>query len=217
MFCNKCGKELPEGSAFCLKCGAPVVDTAEVAAESATITEPASKDTKVKNAKNKLPEIILAALVVFTVIFISVSASRISQGLDITANSVAVDELYNPSLGIGLRLGMTKDVIDQKLGTPDPSGGDYRYTDTYLYVSYVDGKLAHMYISWPNDRWITKNGVTMGITADELRQLLGEPDSIEHDDKWWYYHSSGSKVTGFEIIRGSVASIYIYDASLVAE
>lgn len=226
MFCNKCGKELPDGSAFCPKCGAPVVDEAEGPAEAAGIAEPvpensetgsASEDSEGASIKSRLPVIIVAALIVFAVIFIAVSANRKNQGLDINAESVAIAELYNQSLGVGLRLGMTKTVVDQKLGAPQPSGDDYLYKDTYLYVSYVDGKLAHMYISWPNDRWVTKNEVNIGITSDELQQLLGQPNSIQHDGKWWYYYSSGNKVTGFEVIRDSVMSIYIYDATLITE
>lgn len=227
MFCNKCGKQLPEGSAFCPKCGAPVVNEPEEdTAEVATIAEPTpenndarptSEGSKDEDTKSRLPVIIVAVLIVFAVIFIAISANRKNQGLDINAESVAITELYNPSLGIGLRLGMTKTVVDQKLGAPQPSGDDYLYKDTYLYVSYVGGKLAHMYISWPNDRWVTKKGAAMGITADELQRLLGQPNSIQHDGKWWYYYSSGNKVTGFEIIRDSVMSIYIYDATLISE
>ena len=216
MVCNKCGEQLPDGSAFCLKCGAPVVGEAESAAEDVAIVEPAPEDSESKGPKSKLPIVIVTALIIFSVIFISVSANRKNQGLDINAESVAINELYNPSLGIGLRLGMTKNVVDQKLGTPQSSGDDYLYKDTYLYVSYSGGKLAHMYISWPNERWVTKNGATMGIAADELQQLLGQPDSIEHDGKWWYYFS-GNKVTGFEVVRDSVISIYIYDRTLVTE
>lgn len=225
MFCNKCGKELPEGSAFCLKCGASVVDEAEDTVETAAIAEPAPENNETESAsednagegtKSRLPVIIVATLIVFVVIFIAVSANRKNQGLDINAESVAINELYNPSLGIGLRLGMTKTAVDQKLGEPQLAFGEYLYRDTYLYATYSGGKLVSMFITWPNERWVTKNGATTGITADELQELLGKPNSIEHDDKWWYY-VYGNKVTGFEIVRDSVVSIYIYDSTLIAE
>ena len=216
MFCNKCGEQLPEGSAFCLKCGAAVEAEAESAPENTTTAEPTPENSESTGTKNKLPIIIVAAIIIFSVVFVAVSANRKNQGLDINAESVAINELYNPSLGIGLRLGMNKSYVDKQLGAPQSSGDDYLYKDTYLYVSYSSGKLAHMYISWPNERWITKNGAAIGITADELQQLLGQPDSIEHNGKWWYYFS-GNRVTGFEIIRDSVSSIYIYDQTLVTE
>lgn len=216
MFCNKCGAELPEGSSFCLKCGAPVVHETEGTAEIPVITEPTQKNDKAKGLKYKLPEIILVALIVFTVILIIVSIVRTSQGSDINAGSVAITELYNPSLGVGLRLGMSKSVVDQKLGEPQLINGEYFYNDTQLYVKYSDGKLSSMNITWSNDQWITKSGVSVETTVDELRQLLGEPDSIEHDDKWWYY-VSGNIVTGFRVSSNSIMSIYIYDETLIGE
>lgn len=223
MFCNKCGKQLLEGSAFCLKCGAPVVNEAEATVAEDTDPAPKSNEDGIMpgskdegGVKTKRSTVIMAALIVIIVLFIAVTAYRKVKGLDINARSVTISGLYNPSLGIGLRLGMSKSVVDQKLGIPQPSGDSYLYKDTYLYVSYVNGKLAHMYISWPNDHWITKNGATIGITTDELQQLLGQPDSIQHDDKWWYYYS-GNKVTGFEVVRDSVMSIYIYDTTLISE
>lgn len=216
MICNKCGEQIPDGSVFCLRCGAPVEGEAERAPENATIIEPISEDSEGESTKSKFPIIIVAVLIIFSAVFIAVSANRKNQGLDINAESVAINELYNPSLGIGLRLGMTKTVVDQKLGEPQLAFGEYLYKDTYLYATYSGGKLASMLITWPNERWVTKNGAMMGITADELQQLLGQPNSIEHDDKWWYY-VYGNKVTGFEIVRDSVMSIYIYDQTLVTE
>lgn len=49
MFCHKCGNAIPEGSAFCPKCGERVVGTAETAATetaaAAATTAPASTET----------------------------------------------------------------------------------------------------------------------------------------------------------------------------
>lgn len=205
MFCNKCGAQLPEESAFCPKCGAPVTAVPE---EAAAIAKSESEDNEAVDVERKSRAIFVYAAIVFAVIVVVVFSYRQSLGL-----GVHTCELYNPSLGVDFRLGMKKTTVDQKLGTPDPIGDSYRYTDAYLYASYVNGKLAHMYISYPNDRWTTKNGVTIGTTTDELRQLLGKPNSIEHDDKWWYY-AYGSKIAGFEIIKDSVMSIYIYDRAL---
>lgn len=215
MFCNKCGEQLPEGSSFCPRCGAPIAaeQTCPTPAES-TETPPSAEENKAVPPKSKTP--IIIAIAVIIIAFITILSYRQHQGLNITADTVTLTQLYNPSLGIGLQLGMDKSYVDKHLGAPQSSGDDYLYKDTYLYVSYANGKLAHMYISWPNERWITKNGATIGITADELQQLLGKPNSIQHDDKWWYYFS-GNKVAGFEIIRDSVMSIYIYDQTLVTE
>lgn len=210
MFCNKCGAKLPEESAFCPKCGAPVAATPE---DIVTTTVSVSENSEVVGTKSKIPVSIVATVIVLAVIIISVSMYRKSQGLDITAGNVNACELYNPSLGVGLRLEMKKDLVDQKLGTPDPSGDEYLYADTYLYGEYVDGKLAVMYITYPNERWITKNGVTIGTTADELRQLLGQPNSTSEDGRYWFY-TFGSKATMFEINRDFVMSIYIADRAL---
>lgn len=213
MFCNKCGARLPEESAFCPKCGAPVATAPE---DTITATDPAPEDSKDVGTKIKVPVIIVAAVIIFAGIFIAVSINRKSQGLDITAGNVNACELYNPSLGVGIRLDMKKTIVDQKLGTPVPVGVDYRYTDTYLDASYIGGKLAAMYITYPNDRWLTMDGITIGTTTEELQQLLGQPDSIEHDDKWWCY-AYGTKVTGFEINRDFVMSIIIYDRAWINE
>lgn len=139
------------------------------------------------------------------------SSSASSHDAD-DASNLDILELYNPSLDVTLQLGMEKTVVDQKLGTPVSVGADYDYTDAGLYVSYADGKLSSMLITYPNNRWITKNGVTIGTTADELQQLLGEPDFIE--DEFWTYMNE-LKFTMFEIDKDLVSSISIADAALI--
>ncbi|MGN0702897.1 MAG: zinc-ribbon domain-containing protein [Lentihominibacter sp.] len=45
MYCNKCGKQIAEGSMFCNFCGAPVEVPVEPAAKEAPAEEPAARDT----------------------------------------------------------------------------------------------------------------------------------------------------------------------------
>lgn len=140
------------------------------------------------------------------------SSSTSSPDADDVSN-LDILELYNPSLGVTLQLGMEKTVVDQKLGTPVPDKDNYEYTDTGLHATYADGKLSSMIIGHPNDQWITKNGVTIGTTTDELQQLLGQPDSIYGDGTVWNY-DNGSKFTTFLIDKDLVLSISIADADL---
>ena len=45
MFCNKCGKQIAEGSMFCNFCGAPVEVPVEPAAPEVLAEEPAAKNS----------------------------------------------------------------------------------------------------------------------------------------------------------------------------
>ena len=170
----------------------------------------AEQTTTVSKKKGLTPPmfagiVILAIVIVFALVYL-VSHPKI------TAESVAISQLFNTDLGIGLRLNTSKSKVDQLLGNPEPYGDSYLYSDTYLYVNYKNGKLISMFIEYPNDRWMTAKNTTVGISSDDLINRFGEPTSIEHDDKWWYY-TTGYITTGLEINQYSqdVMSIFIYD------
>lgn len=52
MICNKCGKEIPEGSSFCTECGAPVEAIAEKAVEQVL---PAVSENQVAPVEEEKP------------------------------------------------------------------------------------------------------------------------------------------------------------------
>lgn len=48
MFCNKCGKELPEGTKFCGGCGASIEDNLKAQPQNnATVSKPKSRGKKI--------------------------------------------------------------------------------------------------------------------------------------------------------------------------
>ncbi len=212
MYCNKCGKEMPNDSHFCPSCGAKNVQEDSVTQNLNDIPTQvvADRTTTIFKKKGLTPPmlagiVILATVIAFALVYL-VSHPKI------TAESVTISQLYNTDLGVGLRLNTPKSKVDQLLGKPESYGDSYLYSDTYLYANYKNGKLISMYIEYPNDRWITAKNTAVETTTDDLINRFGEPTSIEHDDKWWYY-TTGYTITGFEINQYSqdVMSIFIYD------
>ena len=51
MYCRKCGTEIPDDSAFCMKCGTPVAGTLE----QKTTTKPAEQFREITESKNETP------------------------------------------------------------------------------------------------------------------------------------------------------------------
>lgn len=52
MFCSKCGKPIPEGSAFCSECGAPVLKAGNAVTEAAGKTENATAEETARTKEN---------------------------------------------------------------------------------------------------------------------------------------------------------------------
>lgn len=212
MYCNKCGKEIPNDSHFCPSCGAKIMQEDSVAQNLNDIpTQVVAEQTATVSKKKGLTPPMFAGIVILAIVIAFAFVYLVSHP-KITAESVAISQLYNTDLGIGLRLNTSKSKVDQLLGNPEPYGDSYLYSDTYLYANYKNGKLISMFIEYPNDRWITAKNTAVGISSDDLITRFGEPTSIEHDDKWWYY-TTGYITTGFEINQYSqdVMSIFIYD------
>lgn len=75
MFCNNCGKEIPDGSKFCLECGTPVsLPEPEPAIEPEPAPEPAPEPEPAPACSSKWPPVIgilmLIAFAVFCVGFV---------------------------------------------------------------------------------------------------------------------------------------------------
>lgn len=220
--CPECNHEISDQAKMCPHCGFPLsfssTSTPEETASTASTASledipvaPDNSDSSASTAKrSKLPKIIAIATCAIVFVLIIISQTHI------TANNVKQHELYNKTLDVGLRLGTSKSSVDKKLGSPELSFGNYFYPDVYLYTQYVSGELASFYVEYPNDRWITKGGITIGSTTDEITEKFGKPASIEHDDRWWYYVSNNG-ITGFEInsFDNTVMAIYIYDPSKI--
>jgi hypothetical protein len=66
MFCEKCGKQLPEGSAFCDGCGAPV-NAAQVKTTPTTVPVEAAASTKVKKSLGSKALIGIVAVVIILI------------------------------------------------------------------------------------------------------------------------------------------------------
>ncbi len=207
MYCHKCGKQIPDESSFCPSCGVKVVVAEGYSSQENSMSSLTQNDTtQIERPSNKRFMLILGIAVLFV---LTVAIGMLSNS-KITANNVKISQIYNENLGVGLKINMSKNEVDKLLGVPVISGGDFLYTETYVYTQYRNGKLASMYIEYPNDRWITSKGITIDTSTDDLTTLLGDPVSIEQDGKWWYYTSSNI-VTGFNVSHEKVIAIYIYD------
>lgn len=221
--CPECEKQISDKAATCPNCGYPLADIHNAqdaspdgmeASESTTDDVPLdcnlqNSSTSKKSVPGRVSAIIAGVAILLIALFFIVPSMK-----KITADNVKITQLYNTSLGFGLKLGMSKYSIDTALGAPEMSYGEYLYPDQYLYAQYNNGKLISMYIEYPNDRWITSGGVTSGSDLDLVKESFGEPDGIEHNDEWWYY-ATGNIVTGVKVFKSTemVDAIFIYDSN----
>lgn len=212
--CPECGGQVSTEAAACPHCGYPVEKMQGVEAgknmpkEKALVKEPGNlpecgaEKKQISNEKKWIGVLALACVFVIALIIGGI-------GNQITDKTVKKTELYNTELGVGLELGMSKSKVDNLLGDPEESYGGYMY-DSYLYARYQDGKLISMFVEYPNDRWITESGVTIESSIEEVEEYWGEPQSIEHENTWWYY-TTGNVVTGLDVANEKVTAIFIYD------
>lgn len=204
MICQNCGKDVPEESTFCLNCGAALQTASSSGKDSNASTEPVDAAATTRTIRIKW--IVAAIAIIIALVALTVYVNQV------TPQRLTSTQLYNQELGVGLKLGMSKSKVDELLGEPERVDEAYCYRDTNLYAHYYNGKLAAMYVTFPNQRWHTVGGIVVGSASDDLAAVIGKPDSIQHDDTWWYYHHS-NQVAGFEVSRfgNEIMSIYIYD------
>lgn len=209
MICPNCEKDIPDESTFCLNCGAEIRGRDSTTREQTAIADSVTPEQAPMQSRKFLIGVAVCISVVLLLFGI------IQYANTVTPHRLTAFQLYNQELGTGLKLGMSKTQVDKLLGTPERVNDGYCYRDTVLYAHYLNGNLASMYITVPNQRWNTIGGITTGYTTDDLVDAIGQPDSIEHDDTWWYY-LRGNQVSGFEIsgYSNEIMSIYIYDKNL---
>lgn len=218
--CPECKAEISDKAISCPNCGFPLSKSqvSDGSLEGIPTSLASDEDSTFHtDSKSKKKHNWIAIIGVCVVVIMLLGCFYVLQG-KITADNVQCSQLYNSSLGFGIELGMSKSSIDKVLGQPVMSGSDYLYSGQHLYAKYKDGKLISMYVEYPNDRWITYGGICPGSTFEDVEAKLGEPNSIEHDDLWWYYASRGGAVTGFKKFSNVVTdvdAIYIYNEYLI--
>lgn len=215
MYCNKCGKKIPDGSQFCPACGAKAVTDSEISDDlnSPSPQENSAQEKPVLSPKDKRAKTAVIAVAVLAAVLLLVYFTTHSR---ITADTVSISQLYNTELGIGLKLNMPKSKVDKLLGTPKSDGEVYYYPEVCLYATYRDGKLASMRTEYLDNRWITERFVTFETPADQLLEFFGEPDIISPNNSCWYY-CRGDIITGFDISGYSddVEHILIFDRTKI--
>jgi outer membrane protein assembly factor BamE (lipoprotein component of BamABCDE complex) len=215
--CPECNHELFDQTLSCPHCGYPLRQDNSLISLSAVITQDAyttatSQATLTKesqtltNSEYQKNNHSIKWFVIGTVVIVILIAlfAFFSGDNKVTKDNVDFDSMYNTELGAGIRLGQSKSEVKEVLGAPSKS-----YERYGIQISYMDGKIASIYIENPNDRWITKNGVKIGSTGDELITLLGKPTSLENSNKLWFYHQD-SYTAVFEVTGNQVVSIFIY-------
>ena len=85
MFCTRCGKEVPEGAAFCASCGNPIGGGAPKAAPAAGASPtPHAAGTGYAVAKKKPP---VVPIVVAVVVIVAVVAAIVTGGFGLLGGS----------------------------------------------------------------------------------------------------------------------------------
>lgn len=214
--CPECQREVSDQAGACPHCGYPIASSSCNPAPNEAGSDPAAvgqvqSDPERSVQKADTPHNVstrrLVLIAVFVVIAIVIIVLKTSG---VFAKNVGLGGLYNTNLGVKVTLGQSKSSLDSALGSPELQFEEYRYSDG-LYVEFVDGKVISLYVEYPIDEWVTKSGVTNGMAAEELKNLLGEPASIEYNGKWWYYSNGPACVAGFYVSGKQITKVYIYN------
>ena len=124
MFCNSCGKEMPDNSKFCNNCGASNIAVAQPAAASGAYAAPVQKNNTQKIAA------LLAVLLVVTMMFswfsVSLPVAGVAEvpGLSGTAVSMSIFDLSHIA------------IFTTKLMNAAETAMRTEYDDYYGYESY---------------------------------------------------------------------------------
>lgn len=211
IICPECGRDISDKAVSCPHCGYPLDKPPEShTLASSNVSEPARASAAPKSRKTAKWLLITAAALAVILLLVYTVRPR-----PVTKSNLDIDGMYNDVLGVGVKLGMSKSSVDEILGTPKLEFEMFSYPNG-LYVSYVDGKVSALSIQYVDDAWKTKGGVTLGMTDKDLAAALGDPNSIEHDNEWWYYFS-GNCVLGLRVLSGTIRAVYIYDRTKVGQ
>lgn len=209
--CPDCHGEVSDQANACPHCGYPISQLkSPPQEENETVSSPSTAE------KSSSKHIYLAAIAIGIFAVIAIIFTMLNG--KVTANNVGTNAVYHSGLGVGVRLGQSKEAIDKLLGAPEQEYGWYVYAGG-LNVDYINGKVASLLVLYPNDEWSTKDGVTVGTSDSEITNIYGEPEIHDDPDDWYYYlNSSGGRVAVssqinhgvlFKMNRGSVMDFHI--------
>ncbi len=178
LFCEKCGKPIPSGSAFCEGCGAPAKQTQE----KQNAPAPSSTTAGTKSNKTRLIGIAALAVVVVVVIIFALNALSSGGGSSSTITAWNIDGdtyfLYNA------------DILDYIAET---SVGGYR--------SSLDGSVK-LYRSSSTDELIAVSSKGVDVITDECKYALCSSDG----SKVVYYTDDGDLYL-YDVSNGKSTSI----------
>lgn len=211
--CPECGHEISDQAISCPNCGMPLSANVCAPSDNGQELNDNSDAPVFDNPEDRKKGVHKKALIVAGVIIaaaILLIALYVGASNQVTAANVGYDSLYYPDLGVGVRIGQSKNKVDKLLGTPVEVYDSFQY-DSYIYITYKDGKVDTMLIDYPNDRWITKAGISIETSADDVINKLGEPRQRIDDGKSWFYQN-GNNVLGLYMNADKVSGILIYNA-----
>jgi hypothetical protein len=116
---------------------------------------------------------------------------------------------------------MGPDEVRQALGDPDqtsdldrnaPNNYSWSYSESGVEVMFVDGKVSAINkhdVPPPDDHLIDNaTRITVGMTQDQVRNILGAPEHTEeqdtqdgvHEEHWQYWGSSKAEMPKVDVI-----------------
>ena len=176
--CPECHREISDQAKACPHCGCPIAVelnqlkqpgkvSNETGQETTEDIRTSSSGTKVRSRKK-------VVIIGIAIVAIALAVTFAVFGGKVTANNVGSNAVFNTSLGVGVKIGQSKD---------------------HLLVDYINGKVASLLIQYPNDAWTTKGGISIGSSENDVRSIYSEPEIAEDPNDWYYYlNRTGSKV-----------------------
>lgn len=172
MYCEKCGKQVEEGSRFCPYCGAanspePVRKGQEIPAQQENVKKERAKKESVKRKGKKLPVIIIAAVVVMIL-----GIMVFSEG---AGNSKGHVETMKD---LSLYAGYTEAELVAELGYEKNEYGIYPQED-HMNFFFEDGRIYLMQIRSPEDVGMTLCGVGLKDSLEKADAVLGKSGFVK--------------------------------------
>jgi hypothetical protein len=236
MFCEKCGKQLPDGSAFCDGCGAPVsaapVEAAPVEAETpveptATVeTATATAEKKPLNTKTLIGIVAVVAVILCIIIIIAVAGGgsdapllyvtdgELVHNTNIKKNTTfTVDEKY-----ISSEVSRYGDAADFAQEQADLTAFTENYKK-FVYLGNYDSDDDTYTLYWVATKNLDKSGdsVTKVASGVDSFKLASETDALIYlkDSKLYYYDFKNDPVLISKDVVGSYSYYGGYISSII--
>jgi hypothetical protein len=158
MFCQKCGKQIEEGSQFCPYCGAKNTAEPEVMKQDVPV-----KKEKVRRNRKRMPVIIIAVLVLM-----------ILGGVMFSEGDESADTSPNNTEGmkdLAMYADYTEEELVQELGYKKNEFGMYP-EETHINFLFTDGKIYMIRIDRPEDTGMSLWGVDLKNSIEEADTVL---------------------------------------------